>query len=214
MISKSLLIAIIATASSEIVSSTARADEQSTSAKLASSDGRADRQHGQHFYSLTLNYLSWNETTDFTNTSAHATATSAFYGNSLIADYEHYATVRYGFILQGGVLIGLANIGGSQSSPSYHLDGQKWSGLELGARGAYRLTRTITLSIGALALDRAINLPNDPSGTSATTSSAFNYGFTGDLRLRLSDHWLLKQELGSLLVKSSTFWSIGSGYIF
>jgi hypothetical protein len=167
-----------------------------------------------NYLTFTLSYLSWGEKVQLTRAAQTDQAHCNMLGNSLGVEWEHYYELRYGYILQGAALFGVADVGGTQSSLAFNQINQHWWGAESSVRFAYRFSKWTITSIGPIVIYRGLKLTDDPSGTSAQSGATVNAGATADLRMRLNDSLELREEIGALAVNASTYWSVGLGYKF
>jgi hypothetical protein len=165
---------------------------------------------------IAVSFLSWNEPALMANGSVSDRSIANFFGNAITYERENYKTTssRFGWVYQASLMLGQANIGGNQSKLTYQLANQHWMGAQAGARCAYRIAKSIAVSLGGWGMYRSITIPNDPSGTQATVGPPENFGATVDLRMRLFPNLELRQELGTTLINVSTYWSLGLGYKF
>lgn len=163
---------------------------------------------------VSLSYFSWGETVTLTQGSAVDHTHSNMLGNSLTLDWEHYYSARWGFDLLASFLYGVADVGGTQHAVSYNLVNQNWKGFGGSAHMAYRLSKWAIVSAGPLAILRDLTLPMGPSGAVADFGSKMDYGATVALKMRLSDWLDIREEVGNLMKRRSTYWSVGLGYMF
>lgn len=186
----------------------------SLSVAAQESDGESTASMGElKLTTVSLSYLSWTEFVDLDDGTFTDRAYANFYGNALAIERESF-TGRHGYALEGALLMGQANAGGTQTVITYQTSYQKWTGLMATARYAYRVSPQITMSIGPLALSRQMNWPSEGTNVDVKSGSPMNFGILGDLRLRLTRDWELKQTIGTLAFKASTIWSLGVGYKF
>jgi len=159
----------------------------------------------------TVSYISWTEYVDLTDGVLTDETHANIYGNALTYEAEFYRGYRYGWAYEVGFLSGQANAGGTQPLLTYQSANQKWFGAEIATRVAYRLTPQITMSIGPMGLYRNLKFPSE-GGVDAKSGASFNFVMLGDLRMRLNRNWELRQQIGSMSFRASTYWSFGLGY--
>jgi hypothetical protein len=176
------------------------------------SPGSVKTSNAKSHVTVALSYLSWNEAVSINSASGTSQSTANLFGNALAFDLERYFHVRFAMIYQLSALYGVANIGSGDSA--YQLSGLNWWGAGTSVRLGYRLTRRLISSLGPIALFRQLSPPTDSSGSNATSGSSFNYGATLDLRWDLTPRLVVRQEIGTLFVRASTFWQLGVGYKF
>lgn len=162
---------------------------------------------------VSLSYVSWTEFVDLDDGTFTDRAYANFYGNALAIERESYRG-RHGYALDAALMTGQANAGGTQTVITYQTSYQQWMGGLATARYAYRVSPQITMSIGPMALTRQMKWPDEGTNVDVKSGSTLNFGVIGDLRLRLVREWELKQTIGTLAFKASTFWSLGIGYKF
>jgi hypothetical protein len=194
-----------------LMSANGFARDQSTNANNANTAPLKKPTRHSHI-TVALSYLSWNEAVNINAASGASQSSANLFGNALTLELEHFFHVRFAAIYQLSALYGVANIGNSDSS--YQLSGLNWWGAGASARLGYRLTPQILSSLGPITVFRQLSPPTDSSGTTATSGSSFNYGATFDLRLDLTPRVVVRQEIGALFVRASTFWQLGVGYKF
>lgn len=167
-----------------------------------------------NFATISISYLSWGEKVSLSQAGKPDQAHCNMLGNSLGVEWEHYFEPRYGFTLQGSLLFGVADVGGTQSKLPFSRANQHWWGAGASTHFAYRFSKWVISSLGPILVYRNLSLSNDPSGTSAESGATVNIGATVDLRMRLSDQLEIREEIGSLAINASTYWSVGLGYKF
>lgn len=165
------------------------------------------------FTTVAVQFLSWAENANITNGTVNDPGTANLFGNALVIEHEHYYLPRWGYILSGGYIFGMADVGGG-ATLNYQNSSQNWSGVEASLREAYRLSKWVITSAGAMVIYRTLNFPADINGVTVTSGANINYAGTVDLRLRLSEEFELREEIGSLFLKAATYWSLGVGYKF
>jgi hypothetical protein len=158
-----------------------------------------------------FSYISWKEFVEVEPSSAEASTYGDFIGNAVSLIYEHYYVPRWGTILEGSLLFGMANLG---SAPGYQAGNLNWWGVSASYRGLYRFSPQVSSSLGVLLLNRQIDYPSQTGVTDVSSGAELNYGLVMDLNYMLTPNWLIRQEVGGLFVKASTLWSIGVGYSF
>lgn len=163
---------------------------------------------------VSLSYVSWTEFVDLDNGTLTDQAFANFYGNALSFEKETYFSPRFATVFEAAFMFGQANAGGSQTVITYQTSYQKWWGGEASARFAYRLSPQITMSAGPLVLVRQISWPDQGTSVDIKSGAPINFGFLGDLRMRLNRNWEIRQTIGTLTFKASTIWSLGIGYKF
>jgi hypothetical protein len=168
---------------------------------------------GVKFYNLLLGFTSWTEKVTLTKDQSSDQSSANLLGNTITFELERYPVARWGYYLQGEALFGYANVGGSQTGVPYQLTNQSWFGTVVAVRGGYRVVKAAAFTAGAIVLYRKLELPS-AGNTSVSSGSDFNYGVTVDLRIRVTNNWELRQEIGTLMVNASTFWSLGFGHKF
>jgi len=168
---------------------------------------------GVKFYNLLLGFTSWTERVSLTRGQTSDSALANLFGNTVMFELERYPVARWGYYLQGEALFGYANVGGSQAGIPYQLAGQPWFGTAVAARGGYRIIKEVAFTLGPIALYRQMDLP-PATNISVRSGADFNFGATVDMRIRLATHWELRQEIGTLMVNATTFWSLGFGHKF
>jgi hypothetical protein len=167
-----------------------------------------------NFATISLSYVSWGEKVALSQGALTDKAHGNMLGNALGLEWEHYFEPRYGFVLQGSFLMGVADVGGTQAVLTYNQVNQHWWGAGATARMAYRFSKWAISSMGPIFIYRDLTLPNDPSGTSAKSVASENVGGTIDLRMRLTDTLEVREEFGALALNASSYWALGLGYKF
>lgn len=164
------------------------------------------------FTTISLEYLSWEELLRVDSGSQLDNAYANFYGNGISVDHEVYHSSRAGVAYTAAFLFGQANAGGTQTTLPYQTSFKKWYGGLVSARYSYRMTPTITVSAGPMALVRKMSWSDEGTGYSLKSGADLNVGLLGELGLRLTRKWEARLEMGSLFFKASTYWSVGLGY--
>jgi|GEM_PF-2388234 len=180
--------------------------------ELNSLDEFPETHKTQQFTTISLEYLSWEELLRIDSGSQLDNAYANFYGNGLSFERETYSSLRSGVALSAAFLFGQANAGGTQSVLTYQTSFKKWYGGMVTARYTYRMTPTITTSVGPMALLRKISWPDNGTGYSLKSGSDVNLGLLGELGLRMTKSWEARLEMGTLAFRASTYWSVGLGY--
>jgi hypothetical protein len=159
-----------------------------------------------------VSYITWVETVDLSKTVTDS-AFASFYGTAFTFEKETYEAKRRGFAFDLSLISGQAGAGGTNTILTYQKSNVNWFGASASARIAYRLSPQITLSAGPMALYRNLDWP-DIDGVQAISGSPVNLGFIGDVRMRLSRGWEIRQTIGRLAFRATTIWSLGIGYKF
>ena len=164
--------------------------------------------------SFNVSYMSWSEMVDLdSGLIADNTKHSNFFGLAIGYEKARFNR-RWGNVLEGSVLFGQANIGENAGSIAYQKNYVKWTGVSGSYRLAYRVTSPLTVTIGPMILARQVKWPDAPANTDIKSGSDINFGLIADIQIRLSQKIDLKQTLGTLAFKASTYWSLGVGYRF
>lgn len=164
------------------------------------------------FTTISLEYVSWEELMRIENGAVSDNAYGQFFGNALSFERETYNSVRSGVAFSGAFLFGKANGGGTQTTLTYQSSQQSWMGAMASARFSYRMTPTVTASIGPMALYRHLSWADEGTGFSIKSGADLNLGILGELGLRIWPKWETRMEMGTLAFRASTYWSIGLGY--
>jgi hypothetical protein len=160
-----------------------------------------------------VSYVTWLETVDLTKNITDS-AFANFYGTALTYEKENYEARRRGFAFDVSFIAGQANAGGLPNQTlAYQKANVNWFGASASGRIAYRLSPQITMSVGPMILYRNLVWP-DIDGVQAISGSPVNLGFIGDVRMRLSRGWEIRQTIGRLAFRATTIWSLGIGYKF
>lgn len=181
------------------------AEETSTTTAVVKM--KADRSFG-------LSYLSWTENLQLDNGNNTDQAFANFYGNSLFYEKQFPTSTENGYSIELGMLAGSANAGGTQTSLSYQKSYVKWWGAESTARLSHQLSSHVVLSAGAMALYRTLTWPDQINGLSVKSGADFNLAALLDLKMNLSQNLYLKNTLGSMAFKATTYWALAIGYNF
>jgi hypothetical protein len=165
-----------------------------------------------NYTTASLSYFSWGEAVTLAQGGQVDHAHANRLGNALSVDWEHYFKPRFGVDIMGSFLFGVADVGGTQSVLSYNLVNQSWTGFGGAVHGAYRFSKWVVGTLGPIAIYRNLSLPQDPSGTIATSGHSTNLGATVALKMRLNDWLEVREEIGTFFGNPSTYWSVGLGY--
>lgn len=168
---------------------------------------KADRSFG-------LSYLSWTETLQLDNGNNTDQAFANFYGNSLFYEKQFPTSTDNGYSVELGMLTGSANAGGTQTSLTYQKSYVKWWGAESTVRLSHQLSSHVVLSAGAMALYRTLTWPDQINGLKVNSGADFNLAALLDLKMNLGTNLYLKNTLGSMAFKASTYWALAIGYNF
>ena len=172
--------------------------------------------HMKHlsYFNVAVSYVSWNESMTLESATQTEKAAANFYGSALVLEKEYYFTPRWGWALQGFLMAGLANFGGSQQTLLFTASERSWFGAGVSPRLTYRMYKPITVSLGGVGLYRNVDIGNSNAAVDITSGSDFNVGGTVDLRAQLAPNLELRQEFGILAIQASVIWSLGVGYKF
>jgi hypothetical protein len=166
----------------------------------------------QNFHSFSINYVSWVELLDLELGLARADGFAQFFGNSISYEYESYKS-NWGHSLQATGMTGMANGGETGLALSYQQSNIKWSGASASVKYGYRPSGFTAFLLGPIALVRQISWP-DQASVSAKSGHTSNVGAVFAMKIRPAYNWEINQELGTLFIKSATYWSVGLGYKF
>lgn len=169
---------------------------------------------GFSHFNLELSYISWKEFVSLGSPTGSDKTYGDYVGNAVTFEYEQYWLPHWGAIAEVSAIFGQASLGGRQTGIAYQQSDVTWWGVKGSYRGAYRISSQITASVGPMILNRQIDLPTTASATSVQSGATANFGLTGDIRLILSPHFIIRSELGGLFQDASTLWSLGVGYRF
>lgn len=164
--------------------------------------------------SIGLSYLSWTETLDLDNGSITDKAFANFYGNSLFYEKTFPTSQQNGYSIELGALAGQANGGGTQSLITYQKSYTKWWGAESTLRLAHQLSQQIVLSAGAMILYRKLTWPDQTSALNVKSGADINVAALLDIKMNLGEQLFLKNTLGTMAFKASTYWALCLGYDF
>jgi hypothetical protein len=167
-------------------------------------------------WASSLNYISWQEALTLQNPSISDHAWSNFFGNSLNVSYENswgQSLSRF-YLLEAGIISGLASAGGSQNILTYQQSNINWTGFTISPRFLYNLSPQVGISLGPYVLYRSISYPTTSSGVSASSGSLLNEGLYAEAREVLWSSVQIQQGLGWLALNSSVLWNLGLGYRF
>jgi hypothetical protein len=162
--------------------------------------------------SYTLAYTTWVEEMDIDNGVIDVKDIAQFIGMGIGYSREKFGRNSWGQLAEASLMFGQANGGGTQTLLTYQKVHQSWVGGQASLRMAYRLSPTITLSLGPTLLVRQITWPTETPGLTVTSGTTANMGALADLKFFLNDHWELRQSIGTLAFKASTLWSFSAGY--
>ncbi len=168
---------------------------------------KADRSFG-------VSYLSWTENVQLDNGNNTDQAFANFYGNSLFYEKQFPTSNENGYSVELGMLAGSANAGGTQTSLTYQKSYIKWWGAESTVRASHQLSSHIVLSAGAMAMYRALTWPDQINGLKVNSGADFNLAALLDLKMLLGSNLYLKNTLGTMAFKATTYWALAVGYNF
>lgn len=164
---------------------------------------------------LNVSFVSWAEMMDITSGPIEQADHSQFYGLALGRSVERFKAGSWGSIGEGSIMFGQANAG--KSSPKdlmYQTNRKSWMGAQASLRFAYRPSSQVALSAGPVLLYRSIKWPDEGTAFEIKSGSDINLGAMADIRLRMANRWELRQSLGTLAFKASTYWAFGVGYLY
>ena len=179
-------------------------------------EGNQSQPEIQNHWTSSLSYISWQEALTLQNPSISDRAWSNFFGNSLNMTYENswgQSQSRF-YLIEAGVISGLATAGGSQNILTYQQSNINWTGLTFSTRFLYNLSPQVGISIGPYVLYRSISYPTTSSGVSASSGSFLNEGLYAQACEDLWPRVQIQQGLGWLAGNASVLWSLGLGYRF
>jgi hypothetical protein len=166
------------------------------------------------YRTFSVGYHSWTErmTLDGSSSSDFAWASAA--GVGIHYEQETFWG-RTGFNSELGILFGTASGGGSSNSFNYTSPKTSYYGLQYLLKSQRRLTPQISFSLGPMLLYRSLSWKTDSNpGLKANSGADFNLGMVGELKIRLTPRWDLRQEIGALAFNATTFWLLGLGFKF
>jgi hypothetical protein len=173
----------------------------------------SDKSNLLNLTTVSVSYLSWTEFVDLDNGLVVDRSYANFYGVALAYEKENFDK-RWGTSIEGSVLSGQANAGGTQTAITYQTSYHNWYGASASYKLAYRLSPQITLAVGPAAIYRNIKWPVEGTNITVTSGAPLNVAAIFDLRIRMTRQWEIRQTIGTLAFKASTIWSLGLGYKF
>lgn len=175
---------------------------------------RKPAEHIRSHFKIELSYTTWKEMVSVKGPTGSEKIYGDYIGNALGIGYESSWSAKWGSIIDGGLLLGQANLGGSQTLVPYQKSDLRWWGLKASYRATYRLSPQIITSMGPVVLGRQIDLPLTAAANEVKSGATVNYGIVADVTCLLTSTFAIRTELGGLLQEASTLWSLGIGYRF
>lgn len=171
-------------------------------------------EHIRSHFKIELSYITWKEMVSVKGPTGSEKIYGDYIGNAIAIGYESYWSAKWGSIIDGGLLLGQANLGGSQTLVPYQESDLRWWGLKASYRATYRLSPQIITSMGPMVLGRQIDLPLSSAANEVKSGATVNHGIVADVTCLLTSTFAIRTELGGLLQEASTVWSLGIGYRF
>ena len=162
---------------------------------------------------ITLGYASWVEKLNVDQGAVSDSAWANFSGTSLGIEFEKF-TGRSALTTEFALLSGQATGGGTALFLNPITPRFSYWGLKAALKAQRRQTAQISFGFGADVLYRQVKWKADAADMKLTSGSDFNFAFLGEMKIRLTPSWEIRQELGALAFNATTYWMLGAGYRF
>ena len=156
-------------------------------------------------------YFSWLEEMKLRNATTQESAFAALSGTSLHLE-RRWAGERFGFAADLSILYGLAT-GGSSSALGSSVRSSVFWGVRAVPRGEWYLSPQVAFATGPLMSYRNLDWDSRSAALTVESGSDFNVGALGQIRIRLSPRWEIRQEVGGYFDKARTLWALGVDYL-